>query len=125
MDTFLQVAAIVLIPLISLAGAAYATRSQLRQAEIARGVEERKVSGEQELDLARFKREVEADLWARVKDEIATERAARLELAAELERERQARRELSDRVAELTAENERLREDNMALLRVIGEKRGL
>jgi hypothetical protein len=125
LENIVAIAAVFLVPLLSAIGAIYATRSQLRQAELARSVEERKVSGEQELDLARFKREVEADLWARVKDEIATERAARLELAAELERERQARRELSDRVAELTAENERLREDNMALLKAIGGRKNL
>ena len=125
MENIVAIAAVFLVPLLSAIGAIYATRSQLKQAELARSVEERKVSGEQELDLARFKREVEADLWARVKDEIATERAARLELAAELERERQARRELSDRVAELTAENERLREDNMALLKAIGGRKNL
>ena len=125
MENIVAIAAVILVPLLSAIGAIYATRSQLKQAELARSVEERKVSGEQELDLARFKREVEADLWARVKDEIATERAARLELAAELERERQARRELSDRVAELTAENERLREDNMALLKAIGGRKNL
>jgi hypothetical protein len=114
-----------LTPFVSYAVSFYATKSQLRQAEMEQGVENRKVAGEHELDLARFKRDVEADLWARVKDEIATERAARLELAAELERERQARRELSDRVAELTAENERLREDNMALLKAIGGRKNL
>ena len=125
MDNIVTIAVAIIVPLVSALGAIYATRSQLKQAELTQGVEDRRAAGEHALDLAKFKRDVEADLWARVKDEIATERAARLELAAELERERQARRELSDRVAELTAENERLREDNMALLKLIGERRKL
>jgi hypothetical protein len=125
LDNIVTIAVAIIVPLVSALGAIYATRSQLKQAELTQGVEDRRAAGEHALDLAKFKRDVEADLWARVKDEIATERAARLELAAELERERQARRELSDRVAELTAENERLREDNMALLKLIGERRKL
>jgi len=124
LDTVAQIAVAIVVPLISLAGAAYATRSQLRQAEISRAAEDKKSDNAHALDLERFKREVEAKLWEKVKEEIATERAARLTLATELEAERAARRELAQRVEELTAENARLRMDNAALMAAIeGKKR--
>ena len=108
MEITLQLVAAVLVPVLSFGGAIYATRSQLRQAEIARATEERKIIGEQELDLARFKREVEADLWQKARAEFAAEREARQALEAVV-------REMGTRISELEAENRQLRADNVAL----------
>ena len=70
MDNIVAIAAVFLVPLLSAIGAIYATRSQLRQAEIARATEERKIAGEQELDLAQFKRQTEQWIWEQAKTEL-------------------------------------------------------
>jgi hypothetical protein len=108
LEITLQLIAAVLVPVLSFGGAIYATRSQLRQAEIARAAEERKITGAQELDLARFKREVEQDLWQKARAEFAAEREARQALEAVV-------REMGTRISELEAENRQLRADNVAL----------
>jgi hypothetical protein len=97
-----------LTPFVSYAVSFYATKSQLRQAEMEQGVENRKIIGEQELDLARFKREVEQDLWQKARAEFAAEREARQALEAVV-------REMGTRISELEAENRQLRADNVAL----------
>lgn len=94
----------------------------MRQAEIERASAERIAIADNNIDIARLKRDVEAELWERARSEFASERLARKEIETELETERQARHKLAEafeslraRVAELEDENRRLRADNVAL----------
>ena len=117
MDNIVAIAVAIIVPLVSALGAIYATRSQLKQAELTQGVEDRRAAGEHALDLAKFKRDVESDLWQTVQ--------------AELDKERQARRNLAElveglrmRISDLEDENRRLRADNMALTSELGRYTG-
>ncbi len=94
----------------------------MKQAEIARDSAEKKATAENDIDMARLKRELEGELWERAKTEFSAERQARKELEDELESERLERRQLAEafnalkeRFSELEAENKRLRADNIAL----------
>jgi chromosome segregation ATPase len=108
-ESSLQIITAVAAPVLSFFAAILAYRSQRKDSEH---------------ELVKIQDDIRRGLWAQAKDELDG-------LRAELDAERQSRRELAQvvealraRISELEAENRRLRADNVALTAELGRYTG-